>query len=176
MVRGSLSAFFVLILFGSVAHAQFSIYGTAAVTDYGHTFNGGSLTIYSGNVGYGGGVSYMFPSDRRLRFGVDYRGYVTPATQGGNTGVLSFRVGLVPRRAPFRPYFVIGPGYASAKTPGVAGSQSIDVAVLGLGGGLDIPVARHLDLRVIEVESTESITSTKKAGTASLGGGVVVHF
>ena len=176
MFRGSFPVFVALIVFGAVAHAQLSIYGTAAVSDYGHAFNSGSLIIYSGSAGYGGGVSYMFPSDRRLRFGVDYRGYVTPATHGGNTGVLSFRVALIPRRAPFMPYFVIGPGYVSAKTPGVVGSQTLNMAALGVGGGLDIRMSRRVDLRAIEAESAEGIYSSMKAGTASLGGGVVFHF
>jgi hypothetical protein len=165
-----------LIVFASTARAQFSIYGTVAATDYGYAFNSGGLTYNGDYLGLGGGLTYIFPRDRRLTLGIDLRDYVTPAARGGNTGVVSFRIGVVPHKVPLRPYFQIGPGYVSAKVPAVVGPQTVDIAAVSIGGGLDIRVARHIDLRVIEIESTAGVSATQSAGTASFGTGVVYHL
>jgi len=176
MPRISFPAILTAIVFASTAHAQFSIYGTVAATDYGYAFNSGPLAVDGDFLGFGGGLTYIFPRDSRLTLGIDLRGYATPAAHGGNTGVVSFRIGVVPHKVPLRPYFQVGPGYVSAKTPQSAGSQTVNIGAVGLGAGLDIRVARHIDLRVIEIEDTVGVSATKSAGTASFGTGVVYHF
>jgi hypothetical protein len=171
-----LFVFLASIFFVSAAHAQFSVYGTAAISGYGYAYNSGKLIIDGDYAGYGGGATYLFSSDRRLKLGVDFRVYVTPAAHGGNTELGSFRVSFVPRKVPLRPYFQIGAGSVSAKVVEAIGPQSVTMFGIGLGAGLDIPVSGHLDLRVLEIESAAGTSTDTSAGTASIGAGVVYHF
>jgi hypothetical protein len=166
----------ILLTFPASAYAQFSVYGTLGATDYGYAFNNGPLAITGDFVGFGGGLTYIFPRDSRVTLGVDLREYVTPAIHGGDTGVASFRIGVVPHQVPLRPYFQLGGGYVSAKIVEAIGPKSVNIGAVGIGFGLDIPISQHVELRLPEVESTAGVSTLKSAGTASIGIGIVYHL
>src|ERR1700678_2033862 len=150
----SVSLSFVLLFLATLtAHAQFSVYGSLGVTDYGTAVSGSSFIINGDFFGAGGGVTYIFPRDSRLTLGIDAREYVTPAIHGGSTGVASFRIGFVPHKVPLRPYFQLGGGYVFAKSPDTLGPKSVTTGAVGIGFGLDVPVSRNIDLRLPEVAS-----------------------
>jgi hypothetical protein len=176
ILRSVLLSSLLLFLASLTAQAQFSVYGTVGVTDYGTAVSGSSFIINGDFFGGGGGVTYIFPRDSRLTLGIDAREYVTPAIHGGSTGVASFRIGFVPHKVPLRPYFQLGGGYVSAKVVESFNPKPINIGAVGIGFGLDVPVSRHIDLRLPEVESTAGVSSAKSAGTASFAIGVVYHF
>jgi len=173
-------ALFALIALShpALTRAQFSAYGTVAASDYGYAFNRAPLIINGDFAAYAGGLTYTFPHDGRLALGVEYRESATPGIHGGSTGAASFRIGLVPHKVRLRPYVQIGGGYVHAKIPVPLSvpNQSVAVASIGFGGGLDLRITQRVDWRVVEIESSAGVTSAKSAGTASFGTGVVYHF
>jgi hypothetical protein len=178
-LRAVLAPFALIALcLPTAARAQFSVYGTVAVSDYGYAFNRGSLIINGDFAAFAGGLTYTFPHDGRLALGVEYRESATPGIHGGSTGVASFRIGLVPHKVPLRPYVQIGGGYVHAKiaVPLSVPDQSVTVGSIGFGGGLDLRITQRIDWRIVEIESSAGVTSVKSAGTASFGTGVVYHF
>jgi len=169
----------VLLLSVSAAHAQVSIYGTVASSDYGYAFNGNSDSFYGDYLGFGGGLTYNFPHEGTITLGIDLRDTVTPDTHGGNTGAASFRIGFISQERVCHPYVQVGLGYISAKVPAssfTVGAQTINTVAIAVGGGLDIRINPFVSIRAVELESTVGNSSSNSTATFSVSTGIVYHF
>jgi len=89
------------------AHAQTSVYGAVALTNFGFD-NNGNFAAKSDTGGFVAGGFYNFPIESRLTAGLDARVSDGFGARGGTTGALTFRIGFVPTRVRLRPYFQLG--------------------------------------------------------------------
>jgi hypothetical protein len=167
-----------IFLLPIAAHAQASVYGAVAVTEYAVTpVNSSSLSFKSGTLGFVMGAFYNFPIDSRLTAGLDLRLTESPGAKGGTSGALAFRIGFVPREVRLRPYFELGGGFLSTSTnpelvnDGVrAGTYTNGTVALVFG--LDIRVTNAIDIRALEIGDEASSVS----GTGYVNAGFVYHF
>ncbi len=177
----SLSLFYTLLVFFAVhaAKAQVSVYGTVSETAFGYNYDDNTYDYGTNgyNPGIGGGVTYVFV-DRAVTVGLDIRDTFTPTDRGGDTGAASIRLGFVPKEYTCHPYFQIGPGFITTKTPvtyGV-GTQTLTTAAVALAWGLDVRVAPNLDIRAIEIGLSVGNKNSSTEESASFSAGVVYHF
>lgn len=170
----------LIVTTSHAAEAQVSIYGTVAATDYGYSYNRGSLNPRGDHVGFGGGSTYNFPIQSRFTAGVDLRGSITPATTGGGFGAASLRFGFVPHHNPFKPYLQIGGGFVTAKIPvyftNSPSSQTVTTPALDLAFGLDLRISPSFDLRLIELQGAGGSKGSTNTGLGSISTGIVYHF
>ena len=179
---------FALFAAAETAQAQISVYGTAALTDYGF-FNSSYTLIKSDSGGFIAGMFYNFPIQSRLTAGIDGRGSYSFGPRGGTSAAVSLRIGFVPERVVLRPYFQIGGGFVSST---LTFQQANGDAFQGLtlrptryssGGaefvlGLDIRLTKSFDLRAFELGAIEGGGSGASTGVGSgfANAGVVYHF
>jgi hypothetical protein len=169
------------------SQAQVSVYGTAALTDFG-LFKSSSSAFKSDSGGFVAGMFYNFPIDSRLTVGIDGRGSYSFGPRGGTSAAASFRIGFVPERVVLRPYFQIGGGVVSStfNTGQITGSVTQGLTsqptrftsgVLELAVGLDIRLTNSFDLRAFELGAAASgSASSTNVGSGFLDGGIVYHF
>jgi hypothetical protein len=160
------------------AAAQFSVYGTGAIAEYGlKPVNSSTLSFKSGAPGFVIGGFYNFPIASRVTVGLDLRLAENPGTKGGTASATAFRVGFVPHHIPLRPYFEIGAGVISTSTNTElvndqvrSGTYTSGSAIIAFG--LDIPVTHSFDIRALDIGSEASGSS----GAVYADTGIVVHF
>jgi len=173
-------------VFVKTTPAQISVYGTAAVSQFG--FNGGNFGNGSYKPHTGGltaGAFFTFPSSSRLKAGIDGRVTYSPGYNGGTAYAGTLRLSFVPNRNRFRPYFQIGGGVVSTQLNQTVcngflcgtTNEQVTNPVAELGFGLDIRATSHVDIRALDfgVGAGAGANSTHSAGT-SMGAGVVYHF
>jgi hypothetical protein len=173
---------FTALLFSHAASAQTSVYASAELTNYGYssTANGtlnyspgtGSYSYYADGAGISGGAFYLFPSESRLKAGVDLRGMYSPGSRGGAGSFGSLRVEFVPHENPLRPYFEIGGGflttvYASAASNPFGGRGRITSGAADIDFGLDVRTSSRL-----AIKAELGGFSGTNVGHASLGVGL----
>jgi hypothetical protein len=167
----------VLLTSTQTAHAQTSVYGTVATTNF--CLNSSSYTnCKSDTLGFLGGGFYNFPIQSRLTAGIDGRVSYGLGTRGGESATAALRIGFVPTRNPLRPYFQLGGGVvSSAGGDPLQGTRHTSGAVQS-AFGLDIRLTPSIDLRALELGGAAGggSASNPSAGTAYLDGGVVYHF
>ena len=167
---------FILLLPTQTAHAQTSIYGAVAVTNF--CLDSSGVACKSDTLGFLGGGFYNFPIQSRLTAGIDGRVSYGLGTRGGVSATAALRIGFVPTRNPLRPYFQLGGGVVSS-----AGSDPLQATrrtngAVQLAFGLDIRLTGSIDLRALEIGGAAGSGSSSKpsAGTSYIDTGVVYHF
>ena len=133
--------------------------------------------------GIGGGVTLNFLSLGPVKMGFDFRGSTRPGTPGADTGMAGLKVGFNLPVIHIKPYIQASGGYV--------GSRAVDPADLGtfsnkylaweILGGIDYPLVKVLDLRVIEVGGGTGMSLPGSAGGPNIplftiNTGVVLHF
>lgn len=171
----------LLLLLPLRAPAQTSVYGTISVTDYGYTASStSSAYTYKGDTaGMGGGVTWLFPSQSRLKAGLDGRFSYSPGNRGGEDASLSLRIAFVPHRNPVRPYFQIGGGFVHV--PGssyivgtsngylVSEDRNLTGGTANLMFGLEVRANSRWAIRAIELSGQAS----NRVAASHLGAGVI---
>jgi hypothetical protein len=200
MRRTILLAVLVLLSAG-LAHAQVAVYVTSSSARLSNVQTG---VVASGSgyqeqyanfwaSGIGGGVTFNFlPGPVKLGF--DLRGSTRPGTTGADTAMAGLKVGFNPPVIRLKPYLQASGGYVATRTVNVStfstggntsqpvgGTFTNQYAAWEVLGGVDFPLMKFVDLRLIEVGGGRgtNIFGTSGAGGISMftiNSGVVVHF
>jgi hypothetical protein len=168
---------FVLLLSTQTIHAQTSVYGTVAVTNF--CLNSSSYTnCKSDTLGFLAGGFYNFPIQSRLTAGIDGRMSYGLGTRGGVSATAALRIGFVPNHNPLRPYFQLGGGVVSSAGGDPLQANRKTNGALQLAYGLDIRLTNSIDLRALEIGAAtgSGSSSSPSAGTSYINTGVVYHF
>ncbi len=167
-----------LTFFRPAAEGQVSAYGMVAYSSYGFASQNQGYTFDNDTASIGAGAFYNFPIHSRLTAGIDGRVLYGPASHGGTTADAALRIGFVPTKVRFRPYFEIGGGVVSAfiyPTPGF--SQRVTNGAVEFATGLDLRLTNSVDWRVLEYGAALGPSgSAINAGVLYLDSGVVYHF
>jgi hypothetical protein len=178
----SLAFFFA---FSFSAKGQTSIYGGVDATQYAYSSGNsgtgsyepgtGKYTADKVGVGFEGGATYLFPSQSRLKAGIDGRGIYSPGTRGGAGGFASFRVAFVPHQNPLSPYFQIGGGVLSttvlSNTPPFPRVR-ISGGAVNFDLGLTVRVNPRIAVRAIELDGIAG----SNVLLSSFGAGVIYNL
>ena len=181
-----------LALMTIAAHAQIGVYlnpvgihvsnSTADTGNFAFLGDGVTgRTFYGVNIG---GYDDLYHGDK-FDAGVDIR---DSYTKGNNASLNSFLVGgrLVGKLAnsSFRPYVQLSVGVGSTKPP--LSTVHISRATVDIFGGLDYPLAKHVDFRVVEVGygTLSTVSSANFNGQTAISAsrllnistGLVFHF
>lgn len=125
-----------------------------------------SRTFYGANLG----GYYNFFHTPKADVGVDLRDSIT---KGNNASINEFLVGVriaaKPSQYSFRPYLQLSGGAGSTKPP--HSTVRITRATFEIYGGLDYPIAKHVDFRVVEVGygSLSTVSSANFNSGTSIG-------
>ena len=191
-----------LILLSAVAaHAQaVSIYATTSSADFTNVQTGSAYTTsgyqeqYSNfwASGIGGGVTLNFLPIGPVKLGFDFRGSTKPGTPGSDTAMGGFRVAFNPPIIHLKPYVQASGGYVATRTVNVSTSPSNPSQIVGgtftnkyaaweILGGVDVPIAPILDLRLIELGGGTGMpaglsSSTPNISLFTVNSGLVLHF
>ena len=161
----------------SVSHAQTSVYGSVAATDFCLSSSLGT-DCKSDALGFLGGGFHNFNIQSRLTAGIDGRMSYGLGTRGGVSATAALRIGVVPTPTPVRPYVQLGGGVvSSAGGDPLQGKRKTNGAVQ-FALGLDIRLTDSIDLRALELGEAAGSgpSSNPGAGTAYIDTGVVYHF
>jgi hypothetical protein len=136
--------------------------------------------------GIGGGFTLNFLPVGPVKLGFDLRGSTRPGTVGADTAMGGLRLALTPPLIRIKPYVQVSGGYVATRTLNVsAGSGGStfgnQYAAWEILGGIDIPLARFLDLRAVEIGggTGTSIFGSSNASNISMftvNSGLVLHF
>ena len=191
-----------LFLFSALAaHAQAaSIYVTSSSGHYSNIQTGSVLTgsgyqeQYANfwASGVGGGVTLNFLPIGPVKLGFDFRGSTRPGTNEADTAMAGFRVGFNPPLIHLKPYVQASGGYVATRTLNVSTNPSNPSQTVGgtftntyaaweIIGGVDVPIAPVLDLRLIELGGGTGMTvglssNTPNISLFTVNTGVVLHF
>ena len=178
----------------TAANAQtVSIYGTASPTYLNHLYTLSSATnpqaTLAGNwfVGFNGGVTFNFTGSGPITLGLDFRGGPEIGTPGLGSALAGLKVGFPSPALRLKPYGQFSIGYLEQRHQTGTGSALVKDAesyfAVELLGGVDYPVASHVDIRVLElgigtsyVLVNNGINTRAKVGIFSVNSGVVFHF
>jgi hypothetical protein len=184
-----------LFLFSAVAaHAQAaSIYVTSSSSHFSNVQTGLALTgsgyqeQYASfwASGIGGGVTLNFLPIGPVKVGFDFRGSTRPGTAGADTAMAGFRVGFNPPLIHLKPYVQASGGYVGTRTvnltQAVGGTFTNKYAAWEIIGGVDVPIAPILDLRLIELgggtgANVNGGTGSPNISLFTVNTGFVLHF
>jgi len=192
----------VLLLLSAVAaHGQaVSIYATSSSGHFSNVQTGLALTGSGAQEQYtnfwasgiGGGVTLNFLPVGPVKLGFDLRGSTRPGTVGADTAMAGFRVGFNPPLIHLKPYIQASGGYVATRTVNLSTSPTNPSQTIGgtftnqyaaweILGGVDVPLASILDLRLIEIGGGSGANILGTSGTPNISlftfnTGVVVHF
>ena len=188
----AIAALFLLSAVAAQAQAV-SIYATSSSGRYTNVQTGSVLTgsgyqeQYTNfwASGIGGGVTFNFLPVGPVKLGFDFRGSTRPGTAGADTAMAGFRVAFNPPLIHLKPYVQASGGYVGTRTvnltQGVGGTFTNKYAAWEILGGVDVPLAPVLDLRLIELGGGTGMTvglssSTPNISLFTVNTGVVLHF
>jgi hypothetical protein len=198
-----IALFVVLVLLTIVsAHAQVALYVTSSSDHLSSIATGSVYTSTSGSYqeqyasywtsGIGGGVTLNFLPLGPVKLGFDFRGSTHPGTVGADTGMAGVRLGFNPPLIHLKPYIQASGGYVGTRTVNVSSSSTSPSQTVGgtfnnkyvaweIVGGIDYPLIKFVDVRVIELGGGTgvSIPGSSSAPNISLftvSTGVVLHF
>jgi hypothetical protein len=187
----------------SVAHAQVSLYVTSSSSRFSNVASGEIITYQTtGNIaeeqfdnfwtsGIGGGASLRWLSLGPVNLSFDLRGSTQPGTPGADTALAGLKLGIKPPGLRLKPYVEAAGGYMGTRTvnvnststypyPSVGGTLTNHYAGWEILGGIDYPLIRFLDLRLIEVGAGRGYdilsTSTPDITALTINSGLVFHF
>jgi hypothetical protein len=172
---------FLFLIFTQTARAQISVYGAAALTNFGFSHNG-NTSFKSDTGGFVGGMFYNFPIQSRLTAGIDARGSYGFGPMGGTSVLGALRIGFVPKRVVLRPYVQIGGGVVSStadvdQTTGPLQTRRYTTGAVEFAAGLDVRLNESFDVRAFELGGAAGGSgSGTSVGTAFLDAGIVYHF
>ena len=176
------------------AHAQaVSIYATSSSAHFTNVQTGSVLTgsgyqeQYANfwASGVGGGVTLNFLPIGPVKLGFDFRGSTRPGTAGADTAMAGFRVAFNPPLIHLKPYVQASGGYVGTRTVNltqtVGGTFTNKYAAWEILGGVDVPIASILDLRLIELGGGTGMTvglssSQPNISLFTVNTGLVLHF
>jgi hypothetical protein len=199
MRRTVLLAALVLLAVAS-AHAQVALYVTSSSDHLSSVATG--LALSGGTYqeqytsfwtsGIGGGVTLNFLPLGPVKLGFDLRGSTRPGTIGADTAMGGFKVGFNPPLIHLKPYVQVSGGYVATRTvnistspsnPGqtVGGTFNNQYAAWEVIGGIDYPLVKFVDLRLVEVGGGSGLsilgsTSTPNISLFTINTGIVLHF
>lgn len=199
MRRTVLLAALVLLAVAS-AHAQVALYVTSSSDHLSSVSTG--LALSGGTYqeqytsfwtsGIGGGVTLNFLPLGPVKLGFDLRGSTRPGTIGADTAMGGFKVGFNPPLIHLKPYVQVSGGYVATRTvnistspsnPGqtVGGTFNNQYAAWEVIGGIDYPLVKFVDLRLVEVGGGSGLsilgsTSTPNISLFTINTGIVLHF
>jgi hypothetical protein len=180
-----------VLLFAVSARAQVAVYVTSSS---GHFSNVPTGVIGTGNQeqytsywasGIGGGVTLNFLPIGPVKLGFDFRGSTRPGTTGADTAMGGIRLGINPPLIRIKPYVQASAGYVATRTvnvsSGLVGQTFTNKCpAWEILGGIDYPLMRFLDLRVIEVGGGQAYpllsSSNSNISMFTINTGVVFHF
>jgi hypothetical protein len=199
MVRSGLLAAVAFLLVAS-AHAQVSIYVTSSSARFSNVQSGEIVTYEpTGNLaaeqyanfwtsGIGGGASLRWLSLGPVNLSFDLRGSTQPGTPGADTALGGLKLGINPPGLRLKPYIQASGGYLGTRTvnenstttypyPPIGGTLTNHYAGWEILGGVDYPLIRVFDLRLIEVGAGRGYSTSAPSITAlTINTGVVFHF
>ena len=135
--------------------------------------------------GVGGGVTLNFLPIGPVKLGFDFRGSTRPGTAGADTAMAGFRVAFNPPLIHLKPYLQASGGYVGTRTVNltqtVGGTFTNKYAAWEILGGVDVPIASILDLRLIELGGGTGMTvglssSQPNISLFTVNTGLVLHF
>jgi hypothetical protein len=202
MRRNILLAAIVFLSF-SVARAQVSVYVTSASNRFSNVYSGETITYQTtGNIatdqydnfwtsGIGAGATLRWLPLGPVSLSLDLRGSTQPGTAGGDTALAGLKLGIRPPGLRLKPYVEAAGGYIGTRTVNVNSSANYPYTPVGgtltnhyagweILGGVDYPLIRFLDLRLIEIGAGRGYnilsTSTPDITVLSINSGLVFHF
>jgi hypothetical protein len=166
------------------AHAQVGLYLNPVATRISNSVgdtgpyaflgqNSKSQMFYG--VDFGG--YYDFFHGTKLNAGFDMRDSIV---HGNNAMLNSFLVGVrvsgKPFDRPFKPYLQGSVGAGSSRAP--TGGAKTTRAQYGLFAGVDYPIAKHVDFRILEVgySSLTTVSSETIGGTSTIPASNLLNF
>jgi hypothetical protein len=186
-----------LLLLAPAAHAQiFSVYGTLTVPRISGVVDGsdGSVTTgYSATTssiwtpGVGAGLTFGVLPIGPVRIGLDIRGSAKTGNNSSDTVLVGPRIAIKLPVLRLKPYIQASGGYLRTTTtivngPLPAGTQERQTfAAYEIIGGIDYPLLRILDLRVIEIGGGQGYiafgsSTAPNVSLFTISSGVVLHF
>jgi hypothetical protein len=199
-MRRSLLLVFLVPLLVACGHAQVAVYVTSSS---GHFSNVPTGFVVSGTTsqeqyasywtsGVGGGVTVNFLPLGPVKLGFDFRGSTHPGTVGADTAMGGLKVGFNPPLIHLKPYVEAVGGYVATRTVNISTSSSNPSQTIGgtftnkyaaweILGGIDYPLIKFVDLRLIEVGGGTGVNIPGISGSPNLAlftvnSGLVVHF
>jgi len=184
----------------AAAQAQVSVYVTSSSNRFSNVDSGEIVTYTTtGNLaeeqydnfwtsGIGGGGSFRWLSLGPVNLSFDLRGSTQPGTPGGDTALGGLKFGIKPPVLRIKPYIQASGGYMGTRTvnvnstatypyPPVGGTLTHRYAGWEILGGVDYPLFRLVDLRLIEIGAGRGYsTSTSSITALSINTGLVLHF
>ena len=175
-----------LMLASHAAHSQvLSIYGTFSPTHVGNVETG-SVATNSGyqeqytsftSTGFGGGVTFGVIPAGPLRLGFDLRGSSKPGINGADTAMGGVKLGLHLPLLRLKPYIQGSVGYLATRTTNVSTSGNSSTQVGGtfgnqylayeVLGGVDVPIAPFIDVRLIEIGGGQGLAISLSSSSAN---------
>jgi hypothetical protein len=127
-----------------------------------------------------------------VKLGFDFRGSTHPGTVGADTAMGGFKVGFNPPLIHLKPYIEAAGGYVATRTVNISTSASNPSQTIGgtfsnkyaaweILGGIDYPLIKFVDLRLIEVGggtgvSVPGFSVGPNISLFTVNTGLVVHF
>ena len=138
-------------------------------------------------VGMAGGVDLRLFSGAGVRVAAEARGATRPGLTGSmDNALFALKIGAHAPVLHVKPYVEGGAGFMSAHTANVSDAASARMTTTGSFAshfdivegfaGVDYPVGRFVDLRLIEVGAGSSMGATPNTSIFSVNTGVVLHF
>lgn len=184
----------LVLALSTAAPAQvFSAYATFAGTNVSGLVNGNTTSGYSTtshlSPGIGGGVTFGILPLGPVHLGFDLRGSTKPGNDGADLILAGPRLALKLPAIKLKPYIQASGGYLRTRTtlvnsPLPAGAQlTAQYGAWEALGGIDFPLLRVLDLRLIEVGggkayqfSAAGVNGSFTASLFTVNTGLVLHF
>lgn len=180
-----------VLLFAASARAQVAAYVTSSSGHFSSvptgvtgTSNQEEYASYWAS-GIGGGVTLNFLPAGPLKLGFDFRGSTRPGTTGADTAMGGIRLSINPPLLRIKPYVQASAGYVATRTAnvssGLAGATFTNkCAAWEILGGIDYPLMKFLDFRVIEVGGGQAYpllsSFNSNISMFTINTGVVFHF
>jgi hypothetical protein len=129
------------------------------------------------NIGLGGGLTLNLIRLPVLKFGVDVRGSRNSATSGLDTALAGLKLTIHFPGVAARPYIQGSIGYvaANAKNSGGSGSATSRYFADEALAGVDLPILRVLDFRILELGLGRGVQATTPT-FVTVASGLVLHF
>jgi len=194
MTRFALIPLVVALFAIPAARAQtVSIYGTANPAYLNHLYTITSTIppqyTLAGSwfVGANAGVTINLPPSGPVSVGIDFRGGPEIGTPGLGSALAGIKLGFKQPLFHLKPYIQLSTGFLEQRhqTGSAVYAYTDNESYFGaeLFGGVDYPIARHIDLRMLEVGLgtthvviTNGINTTAHPEFLSLSSGIVFNF
>ena len=177
-----------------MARAQsIDIYGTASPAFLNHLYNLSNGVYPQADltnqwfIGANAGVTLNFSDSGKITRGLDFRGGPEIGTPGLGTALVGFKVASDSAFFHLKPYGQFSVGYMEQRHSTGSGTYAVLDAegyfLAEVFAGVDYPVTRRVDIRVVEVGGglskvivTNGINTQSHPAIFSVNSGIVFHF